>query len=48
MANLKYFKGLSTHVLVTPTASPICIGPLPPISDLKLTAADGSDYSNLV
>jgi hypothetical protein len=28
MANLKYFKGIKTHVLLKPTASPIAIGPL--------------------
>lgn len=48
MANLKYFKGLNTHVLVRPTSSPICIGPLPPISDLKMTATHGSDYENMI
>ena len=38
MANLKYFKGLKTHVLVKPTKSPICVGPLPPLSDVKIVA----------
>jgi hypothetical protein len=36
MLNVKFYKGLKTHVLVKPTGSPICIGPLPPIEDIKM------------
>lgn len=38
MMNLKFFKGLKTQVLGKPTQSPICVGPLPPLHDLKIVA----------
>ena len=48
MANLKYFKGLNTNVLLKLTSSPICIGPLPPIEDIKMVAEHGSKYGDTI
>jgi hypothetical protein len=48
MANLKYLKGLKTHVLLKETASPICVGPLPPISDVKLVTDEQASHGEIV
>jgi hypothetical protein len=48
MANLKYFKGLKTHVLVKPTESPICVGPLPPLSDIKMVAEHQAAHGEII
>jgi hypothetical protein len=45
MANLKNFKGIGSHVLLKEVESPICVGPLPPISDLKMVSNVNSDHS---
>lgn len=48
MANMKYYKGLSTHVLVKPTASPIGVGPLPPIENIQMVANHRSDHGAMI
>lgn len=48
MANLKFFKGLRTHVLVKETASPICVGPLPPIEDVKLVTDVKANHGEII
>jgi hypothetical protein len=46
MANLKYFKGVKTHVLLKPVSSPIAIGPMLSLNDVKLvTKASDSAHS---
>jgi hypothetical protein len=48
MANLKNFKGIGTHVLLKEVASPICVGPLPPISDLKMVSNVNSNHAYMI
>ncbi len=45
MANLKHFKGLNSHILVKEVKSPICVGPLPPISDVEIVSGAKVNHS---
>ena len=36
LANLKDFRGIDTTILGCKVASPLCIGPLPPLHDVNL------------
>jgi hypothetical protein len=47
MANLKHFKGTKTHVLLKPVSSPIAIGPMLSIDDVKLVTK-ASDKANSI
>ena len=48
MANLKFFKGLKSHVLVKEIKTPICIGPLPPIEDVKLVTNENANHGQMI
>ena len=47
MANLKYFGGIQTKILGLDVGSPICIGPLPALHDIKLVGGDNACSSIL-
>ena len=48
MANLKHFKGLNSHILVKEVKSPICVGPLPPISDVEIVSGVKVNHSSVI
>jgi hypothetical protein len=48
MANLKHFKGLKSHVLIKEVNSPICVGPLPQISDVEIVSGVKVDHGEVI
>ena len=48
MANLKNFKGVKTHVLLKPVSSPIAIGPMLSLSDVKLMIKANDNAHSIV
>ena len=48
MMNMSQYKGLQTHVLGQKTGSPIMIGPLPPIQDVKLVTSPNANHGELI
>ena len=47
LANLKYFRGIESKVLGRPVASPIGVGPLPQLSDIRMVTNVSDDAGSM-